>query len=299
MTPSISGQSMASISKIGVVGCGLMGSGIAQVCAQKGLQVVVREANAELLQKGLDRLRGFLAEGVRRGKVAQADMDKTLANIKGTTNLGDLADVDIVIEAVPEIMEIKKAVWKELDAVCKPSTIFASNTSSLSITEQAGATQRPGKFIGMHFMNPVPIMKLVEIVRPEIAEPSTYEAVKQLAETLGKITITAKDSPGFVVNRLLVPYLCEAVRAVENGLATAQDVDTGMELGCGVPMGPLTLADYVGLDTTLQIADEMFDKFRDPRYAAPPLLRRMVAAGRLGRKSGRGFYEWEGNRKKG
>lgn len=290
---------MVSISRIGVVGCGLMGSGIAQVCAQKGFQVVVREASLELLQKGLDRLRKFLADGVQRGKVTQADMDKTLANIRGTTNLQDMADVDIVIEAVPEIMEVKKAVWRELDAVCKPGTIFASNTSSLSITEQAAVTQRPGKFIGMHFMNPVPIMKLVEIVRPEIAEPSTYETVKQLAEALGKVTITAKDTPGFIVNRLLVPYLCEAVRAVEHGLATAQDVDTGMELGCGVPMGPLTLADFVGLDTTLQIADEMFEQFRDPRYAAPPLLRRMVTAGRLGRKSGRGFYEWEGNRKKG
>ncbi|HLG41783.1 MAG TPA: 3-hydroxybutyryl-CoA dehydrogenase [Planctomycetota bacterium] len=287
-----------AFSKIGVVGCGLMGSGIAQVCAQKGFRVVVREANQELLQKGLDRIKGFLAEGVKRGKVQQADMDKTLANLKGTTNLRDLADVDIVIEAITENMDAKKALWKELDGICKRETIFASNTSSLSITEMASVTQRQGKFIGMHFMNPVPLMKLVEIVRPEIADPDTYESVRQLGESLGKILITAKDTPGFIVNLLLVPFLCEAVRAVENGLATPQDIDTGMKLGCGHPMGPLELADYVGLDTTLYIADVIYGQFKDPKYAAPPLLRRMVMAGRLGRKTGRGFYEWEGDKRK-
>ena len=281
-----------AIRKVGVVGCGLMGSGIAQVCAQKGHAVVVREQSAELLQRGLDRIRGFLAEGVKRGKVAQDDMDRTLKNLSGTTSVQDQADCDLVIEAVVENLDEKRRVFSELDRVCKPETILASNTSSISLTAIGAATKRPGKVIGLHFMNPVPIMKLVEIVRPETADEATYRDAKAFAEALGKVTVTAKDTPGFLVNLLLVPYLCEAVRAVEQGLATKEDVDTSMELGCGVPMGPIKLLDFVGLDTTLYIMDVLFDELHDPKYAAPPLLRRMVAAGRTGKKSGRGFYDY-------
>lgn len=287
-----------AIQKVGVVGCGLMGSGIAQVCAQKGFSTVVREANDDLLQKGLQRIRTFMSESVRRGKLSPEDMERTLGHIEGTTDASAFAGVDIVIEAVPEQMNLKKDVFRLLDGICKPETIFASNTSSLSITEMAAATKRPDRFIGMHFMNPVPVQKLVEIVRAEVTSRETYETVKDLAERLGKTTITAKDTPGFIVNRLLIPFLCEAVRAVESGLASPEDIDNGMKLGCRHPMGPLELADYVGLDTTLQIIDYMYDQYRDPRYAAPPLLRRMVLSGRLGRKTGRGFYEWEGNQRK-
>jgi 3-hydroxybutyryl-CoA dehydrogenase len=280
------------IQRIGVVGCGLMGSGIAQVCAQKGLPTIVREINDEALKKGLDRIRGFLGEGVKRGKVPQAQMDQALSHLGGTTSLGELKDCDLVIEAVVENLDEKRKVFAELDRVCKPSTIFASNTSSISITAQAAATKRMDRFIGLHFMNPVPIMKLVEIVRPEVTSQETYAAAKAFAESLGKVTITAKDTPGFVVNLLLVPYICEAVRAVEHGLATKEDIDTGMELGCNMPMGPLKLLDFVGLDTTLYIMDTLYSEFRDPKYAAPPLLRRMVTAGFHGKKAGRGFYEY-------
>jgi 3-hydroxybutyryl-CoA dehydrogenase len=269
-----------------------MGSGIAQVCAQKGHPTVVREVSDEALKKGLERIRGSLAEGVKRGKVSPAQSESTLGNLTGTTALADLKDCDLVIEAVVENLDEKRKVFAELDRICKPSAIFASNTSSISITAQAAATKRMDRFIGLHFMNPVPIMKLVEIVRPEVASAETYAAAKEFAESLGKVTVTAKDTPGFIVNLLLVPYICEAVRALETGLATREDIDTAMELGCGVPMGPLKLLDFVGLDTTLFIMDVLFSEFRDPKYAAPPLLRRMVTAGFLGKKSGRGFYEY-------
>lgn len=281
-----------AIESVGVVGCGLMGAGIAQVCAARGHKTLVREVSRELLEKGLARIRAFLAEGVRRGKVQQPDMDRTLANLSGTTATADLASCDLVVEAIVENLQEKRKLFAELDAACKPSTILASNTSSISITAIAGATKRQGQCIGLHFMNPVPLMKLVEIVRPEITSPETYAASRAFAEGLGKTIVTAKDTPGFIVNLLLVPYLCEAVRAVEHGVATAEDVDAAMELGCNVPMGPIKLLDFVGLDTTLYIIDVMFEEFHDPRYAAPPLLRRMVAAGRLGKKSGRGFYEY-------
>jgi 3-hydroxybutyryl-CoA dehydrogenase len=281
-----------SIQKIGVVGCGLMGSGIAQVCAQKGLPTIVREVNDEALKKGLDRIKGFLAEGVKRGKLTSAQSELTLNNLTGTTSLAELKDCDLVIEAVVENLDEKRKVFAELDRVCKPSTIFASNTSSISITAQAAATRRMDRFIGLHFMNPVPIMKLVEIVRPEVTSNETYEAAKTFAESLGKVTVTAKDTPGFIVNLLLVPYICEAVRSLESGLATKEDIDTAMELGCNMPMGPLRLLDFVGLDTTLFIMDTLFSEFRDPKYAAPPLLRRMVVAGYVGKKAGRGFYEY-------
>ena len=269
-----------------------MGSGIAQVSAQKGYRTVVREVSPEALQKGLDRIRGFLAEGVKRGKVSQAEMDQTLGRLSGTTSLDDLKDSDLVIEAVVENLDEKRKVWAELDRVCKPGAIFASNTSSISITSQAAATRRQDRFIGLHFMNPVPIMKLLEIVRPEITSDETYQAARAFGESLGKTVVTAKDTPGFIVNLLLVPYLCEAVRAVEHGLSTPQDVDQAMKLGCGMPMGPIELLDFVGLDTTLYIMDVLFDQFHDSRFAAPTLLRRMVAAGRVGKKAGRGFYEY-------
>jgi len=280
------------IQKVGVIGCGLMGSGIAQICAQKGIPTIVREINDEALKKGLDRIRTFLSEGVKRGKVPQAQMDQTLANLSGTTSLSELKDCDLIIEAVVENLEEKRKVFAELDRLCKPSTIFASNTSSISITAQAAATKRMDRFIGLHFMNPVPIMKLVEIVRPEVTSNETYVAAKSFAESLGKVTVTAKDTPGFIVNLLLVPYICEAVRALEGGLATKEDIDTAMEIGCNMPMGPLKLLDFVGLDTTLYIMDTLFSEFRDPKYAAPPLLRRMVIAGFNGKKVGRGFYEY-------
>jgi len=278
-----------AISTVGVVGCGLMGSGIAQVCAQKGYRTIVREVNDELLTRGMGRIRTFLQEGVKRGKVAQADADKALANLSGTTSFADLKDCDLVIEAVVEDLGEKKKVFGELDRVCKPSAILASNTSSISLTAIAASTGRRDRVLGLHFMNPVPIMKLVEIVRPEVASEATYAAARAFAESLGKTVITAKDTPGFIVNLLLVPYLCEAVRALEAGLATKEDIDAGMELGCGMPMGPIKLADFVGLDTSLYIADVLYEEFRDPRYAAPPLLRRMVRAGRLGRKTGAGL----------
>ncbi|MDP6958138.1 MAG: 3-hydroxybutyryl-CoA dehydrogenase [Planctomycetota bacterium] len=282
-----------SIKKIGVIGCGLMGSGIAQVIAQKGFQVVVREVNEEFLKKGLDRIQGFLAAGVKRGKVSQEDMDQTLGHISGTTLIQDLADCDLVIEAIVENLEAKKAVFAELDKVLKPEAILSSNTSSISITAIASATDRPDKCIGLHFMQPVPIMKLVEIVRPEITSEETYNRSRAFIESLSKVTVTAKDTPGFIVNLLLVPYLCEAVRAVEQGLSTVEDIDTAMKLGTGVPMGPLTLLDFVGLDTTLYIMDVLFEQFHDSKYAAPPLLRRMVAAGMYGKKVGKGFYTYD------
>ena len=281
-----------AIRKVGVVGCGLMGSGIAQVCAAAGHPTVVREIRDDLLKRGLDRIRSFLADGVRRGKVSQDQMDRTLGNLSGATSFSDLADCDLVIEAVVENAAEKRNVFGELDRACKAGAILASNTSSISITEIAAATGRPDRCIGLHFMNPVPIMKLVEIVRPEGTSDATYDEARAFVESLGKKVVTAKDTPGFIVNLLLVPYLAEAVRAVEHGLATPEDVDAAMETGCNMPMGPIKLLDFVGLDTTLSILDVLFEGFRDPRYAAPPLLRRMVAAGRLGRKTGRGFYEY-------
>jgi 3-hydroxybutyryl-CoA dehydrogenase len=281
-----------AIHSVGVVGCGLMGSGIAQVCAQKGHPTIVREINDEALRKGMDRIRSFLAEGVKRGKMAQAQIDQVLANLRGTTHLADLKDCDLVIEAVVENLEEKRRVFAELDGVCKPSTIFASNTSSISISAQAEATRRKDRVLGLHFMNPVPLMKLVEIVRPDAVSAETYATARTFAESLGKVTVTAKDTPGFIVNLILVPYLCEAVRAFERGLATKEDIDTGLELGCGVPMGPLKLLDFVGLDTTVYIMDVLHAEWPEPKYEAPALLRKMVAEGRMGKKAGKGFYDY-------
>jgi 3-hydroxybutyryl-CoA dehydrogenase len=281
-----------SIRTVGVLGCGLMGSGIAQVCAASGYKTVVREVDDTFLQKGLGRIKKFLEDGVAKGKVAAADRDKTLGNLSGTTTFDALGDCDIVIEAIVENLEEKRQTYAALERIVKADTIIVSNTSSLCITELAATTKRPDRFGGLHFFNPVPIMKLVEVIRALTTSDETYRAVFQFAESLGKEPITAPDRPGFIVNRLLVPYLLDAIRAYENGLGTLEDIDKGMKLGCGYPMGPFTLLDFVGLDTTYYIANIMFEEFREPAYAPPPLLKRMVLAGRMGRKSGQGFYKY-------
>ena len=283
---------MAGVKTVGVVGCGLMGSGIVQVSAQSGLKAIVREADQALLDKGLGRIKKFLEDGVAKGKVTAEDRDRTLANIKGTTKLEDLAGCDLVIEAVTENIAVKKEVFSTLDAVCAPDAVLASNTSSLSVTEIASFTKRPERVLGLHFFNPVPLMKLVEIIRALSTNDASFEKARAYVETIGKTPVIAKDAPGFVVNRLLVPYLIDAIRVYESGLASKEDIDNGMKLGCGHPMGPLQLLDFVGLDTTLFIANIMFEEFREARFAPPPLLKRMVLAGHLGRKSGRGFYDY-------
>ena len=283
---------MAGVKTVGVVGCGLMGSGIVQVSAQSGLKAIVREADQALLDKGLGRIKKFLEDGVAKGKVTAEDRDRTLANIKGTTKLEDLAGCDLVIEAVTENIALKREVFSTLDAVCASDAVLASNTSSLSVTEIASFTKRPERVLGLHFFNPVPLMKLVEIIRALSTNDAAFEKAKGYVETIGKTPVIAKDAPGFVVNRLLVPYLIDAIRVYESGLASKEDIDNGMKLGCGHPMGPLQLLDFVGLDTTLFIANIMFEEFREARFAPPPLLKRMVLAGHLGRKSGRGFYDY-------
>ena len=282
-----------TITTVGVLGCGLMGSGIAQVCAQSGYRTIVREVEDSLLKKGLGRIDKFLSDGVARGKVTQQVRDTTLGNLQGTTSFDDLAGCDLIVEAIVENVEAKKAAYTALDALVGEKTIFCSNTSSLCITELAAATRRPDRFAGLHFFSPVPLMKLVEVTRALMTSDATYQTVFEFGRSLGKEPITAPDRPGFIVNRLLVPYLLDAIRAYENGLGTIEDIDKGMKLGCGHPMGPFSLLDFVGLDTTYFIANIMFDEFREPAYAPPPLLKRMVLAGRLGRKSGRGFYEYQ------
>ena len=282
-----------AIKKVGVIGCGLMGSGIAQVSAQAGYDVIVREVTKEFFDRGYKRIEGSLAKFVEKGKMQASDRDAALGRIKGTTNLSDLKDCDIVIEAIVENMGEKTKIYKELDGICAPNTIFASNTSSLPIGDMSAVTKRRDRFCGMHFFNPVPLMKLVEIVRAIDTSEETYQAAKSYAESVGKTVVTAKDTPGFVVNVLLVPYLLDAVRLLERGVASKEDIDQGMVLGCGHPMGPLTLLDYVGLDTTYYIAEIMFQEFKDSHYAAPPLLRRLVEAGYHGRKAGRGIYTYE------
>ena len=277
---------------VGIVGCGLMGSGIAQVSAQAGFTTWVREVDQPTLEKGLNRIRKFLEDGVAKGKLTADAKDETLGRIKGTTELQDLATCDLVIEAVVESIEAKRQVFSTLDRIVPASTVLASNTSSLSITEIAATASRPERVLGLHFFNPVPLMKLVEVIRALPTSDAAFEQAKSFVERLGKTAVVAKDTPGFVVNRLLVPYLLDAVRIYESGVASKEDIDNGMKLGCGYPMGPLTLLDFVGLDTTLSIANIMFEEFKLPQYAAPPLLKRMVLAGYLGRKSGRGFYDY-------
>jgi 3-hydroxybutyryl-CoA dehydrogenase len=281
-----------AIRRVGVVGCGLMGSGIAQVCAEAGYDVLVREVNEGFLQKGLGKIEGFLSKGVEKGKVTAERKAEVLSRLKGTTELGRMGECDLVIEVVTENIEVKREVFQALDAACGPKAIFASNTSSLSITEMAATTKRPSRFVGLHFFNPVPLMKLVEVVRSPLTDPAVFEEATEFARSLGKTPVRASDKTGFVVNRLLVPYLLDSVRALEEGVGTTVDIDEGMRLGCGHPMGPLTLLDFVGLDTTYSIANIMFDEFREKRFAPPPLLKRMVQAGLYGRKTGRGFYDY-------
>ncbi len=280
------------IAKVGVLGAGLMGSGIAEVCAKSGYETVVREVNDELARKGVGRVESSLAKAVERGKLAGADSAAARGRLSATTRVEDLAGCDLVIEAVVENLDAKKELFGQLDALCGEATIFCSNTSSLTITELAAATRRPDRFAGLHFFNPVPVMKLVEVVRTIATSDATVETLLEFARSLGKEPVLAKDNSGFIVNRLLVPYLLDAVRAVEEGVGSAEDIDRGMELGCGHPMGPLKLLDFVGLDTTYAIAEIMFSEYREKRFAPPPLLKRMVLAGRFGRKSGRGFYEY-------
>ncbi len=281
------------IKKVGVVGCGLMGSGIAQVCAQAGYQVVVSEINEDLLQKGLNSIKRFLAKGVERGKVTPEEMDAALPRIQGTVDIQDFKDCDLVIEAIIENMEAKKEIFASLDGICPPHTVLAANTSSLCITEIASATKRGEKVLGLHFFNPVPLMRLLEIVRTILTSEETFETAREFGESLGKEIVVAKDTPGFIVNLLLIPYLLDAIRALEKGVATKEHIDKSMVLGLNHPMGPFTLLDLLGLDTTLFIADAMYGEFKDSRYAAPPLLRRMVTAGYLGRKTGKGFYDYQ------
>jgi 3-hydroxybutyryl-CoA dehydrogenase len=280
------------ISKVGVLGAGLMGSGIAEVCAKGGYETVVREVSEELARKGIGRIESSLAKAVERGKLASGDRDAARGRLKATTRLEDFGACDLVIEAVVENLDAKREMFRELDRICGEATIFCSNTSSLTITELSAATRRPDRFAGLHFFLPAPVMKLVEVVRTIATSDETIETIVRFAKSLGKEPILAKDNSGFIVNRLLVPYLLDAVRAVEEGVGTAEDIDKGMELGCGHPMGPLKLLDLVGLDTTYAIAEIMFVEYREKRFAPPPLLKRMVLAGRYGKKSGRGFYEY-------
>jgi 3-hydroxybutyryl-CoA dehydrogenase len=277
---------------IGVVGVGQMGGGIAETCARAGFDVIGREINDALLERGMENLKASLERGVKRGKLTQAEMDAALARVTGTTSLADFKDCDLVIEAATENMQLKKTLFTELDAITRPEAILASNTSSLSITEIASATERPDRVVGLHFFNPVPVMPLIEIVRGLLTSEETLEAARALGQRLNKQLVFAKDNPGFIVNLLLVPYLFDAVRALENGVATKEDIDAAIKLGLNHPMGPFTLMDFVGLDTCLFIGDAMYAEFKDARYAAPPLLRRMVTAGLLGRKGGRGFYSY-------
>jgi 3-hydroxybutyryl-CoA dehydrogenase len=280
------------IKKAGICGCGLMGSGIAEVAAKADLDVVVCEVNDDFLKKGMGRIEKSLSRAVEKGKMDEAGKKKVLGKIKGTTKIDDLSDCDIVCEAVVENLDEKIKLYKQLDGVVKKEAVFASNTSSLSITEMGASTNRPDKFCGLHFFNPVPVMKLVEVVKTVATSEETYKTAGGFAEKLGKVVVTCSDSPGFVVNRLLVPYLLDAIRAYEAGVASKEDIDAGMKLGCGYPMGPLELTDFVGLDTTYYIAEILFDEYKDHHYASPPLLKAMVKAGYHGRKTGRGFYDY-------
>ncbi len=280
------------IKQVGVVGCGLMGSGIAQVSATAGFETNCCEVSAELLNKGMAAIEKSLAKLEEKGKLASGVKNKIQQRLKGTTDLNALAGCDIVIEAIAENLQLKRELFGRLDSIVNKKAIFASNTSSLCITEMMSATGRADRFIGMHFFNPVPLMQLVEVVKTITTDPEIFKSAVAFSSKLGKTAIRTSDRTGFIVNRLLVPYLLDAVRALEEGVGTVEDIDTGMKLGCGYPMGPFTLLDFVGLDTTYYIANIMFEEFRERRFAPPPLLKRMVLAGHLGRKSGKGFYEY-------
>lgn len=281
-----------AIEKVGVVGCGLMGSGIAQIAAQAGCTVYVREVSEERLNKGLQSIEKSLNKFVEKRTLSPSDSDATRLRLHGSTRLEDLKDCDLVVEAIIEQLPEKKELYASLDRICGKHTIFASNTSSLSITEMAFLTKRPDRFIGLHFFNPVPLMKLVEVIRTIATDAKVYEEAVAFAARVGKVPVRTSDRTGFIVNRLLVPYLLDAVRVLEGGVASIEDIDNSMKLGCGYPMGPLTLLDFVGLDTTYYIANIMFDEFKEQRFAPPPLLKRMVLAGWNGRKAGRGFYDY-------
>ena len=283
---------MTTLRKVGVVGCGLMGGGIAQTCVQAGYETIVREVNQELLDKGLARIHSAWDSLVSKGKLSQGQAEENRARLRGTLNLEDFADCDLVIEAVIEQMEEKLRLFPALDRILRPEALILSNTSSLNITQMAAVTKRPEKVCGFHLFNPVPVMKLVEIVKTILTSEETIETVSQFAVSLGKTAVIAKDTAGFIVNFLLIPYLLAAVRMLENGMATRDDIDTAMKLGCGYPMGPFTLLDYVGLDTLMWAAEAIYNEYKDPLYAPPPLLRRMVNVGMLGKKSGRGFYQY-------
>jgi len=281
-----------AIQKVGVLGCGLMGSGIAQVAAMAGFPTTVKEVADEFLKKGMAGIDKSLGRFVEKGTMTADDRSQTLARLRGTTRFEDLADCDIIIEAITENLDVKRETYAAIDKIVKPSAIFASNTSSLIITEMMTATKRVDRFIGMHFFNPVPMMKLVEVVGTITTAPAVLDEAMKFAESIGKVPIRTTDRSGFIVNRLLVPYLLDAVRALEEGVGSVEDIDKGMKLGCGYPMGPFTLLDFVGLETTLYIANIMFDEFREKRFAPPPLLKRLVLAGHHGRKTGRGFYDY-------
>ena len=283
------------IEKVGVVGCGLMGSGIAEVAAKSGFDVRVREIDDSAVEAGKKRIRKSMDRAVSKEKLSAEDRDAAWERISFTTEVSDLADRDLIIEAIVEELETKNALFQALDPVCGDQTIFASNTSSLTITDMAAATDRPDRFVGLHFFNPVPVMRLVEVVRTIATSDETFDRAFAFSEALGKKPIAAKDNSGFVVNLLLVPYMLDAIRQLERGVATIEDIDTGMMLGCGYPMGPFTLCDFVGIDTLYKISEIMYDEYREERYAPPPLLKRIVSLGRYGRKTGKGFYDWSGD----
>jgi len=283
---------MTEIRRVGVLGCGVMGGGIAQVAAAAGYETTVRDVSQQIWDKARAGIERSLAKFVDKGKLTAGDRDAALKRLRFTTTTAELQNCDIVVEAVPEDLELKNSLWRELDARCGPATIFASNTSSLTIAAMAAATQRADRFVGLHFFNPVPLMSLVEVVRTVTTSEETFRRTFAFARSLGKDPVAAKDTSGFIVNLLLVPYLLDAIRAVERGVGSVPDIDKAMQLGCGYPMGPLTLLDFVGLDTTYRIAEIMFTEYREQRYAPPPLLKRMVLAGMNGRKSGKGFYDY-------
>ncbi|MEK7446450.1 MAG: 3-hydroxybutyryl-CoA dehydrogenase [candidate division NC10 bacterium] len=281
-----------AIKNVGVIGCGLMGSGIAQVSAQAGFPTTVVEANQELLDKGLGSIRKNLDALVAKARMDEAGKKEILGRLRGATSFDALKECDLVIEAITENQPLKNETFARLDAICPPHALLASNTSSCNVTALAAATRRPGQVLGLHFFNPVPLMKLVEVVQSLLTGDKSVLAAYEWVQAIGKVPVKTKDSTAFIVNRLLVPYLLDAIRVYEGGLATLEDIDQAMKLGCGYPMGPFTLLDLVGLDTTMFVAEVMFEEFREPRYAPPPLLKRMVMAGRLGRKSGKGFYDY-------
>jgi 3-hydroxybutyryl-CoA dehydrogenase len=281
------------IKKVGVVGAGIMGAGIAQVSAQSGFQVVMSDINDEFVKKGLGTINSILGRSVEKGRMSQQDKDAVMGRIKGTTNMQDFSTCDLVIEAVPENMELKKKTFAQLDKVCPKHTILASNTSCLSVIDMAKATSRPEKVLGMHFFNPVPVMRLLELVKTLLTSEETLATARKFGESIGKSVAVSPDIPAFVVDQLANPFILDAIRMVERGVATAEDIDTGVRMGLNHPMGPLALADLVGLDTILFIANALYDELKDPKFAPPTLLKKMVAAGWLGRKSGKGFYEYK------